>query len=376
MLKVAVIGASGFIGSRAVEILHLRGLAEVRPVVRTYSSLARVSRFNLDARVADALDKTAMRQALDGCDVVVHSVLGDPPVITGTVAPVYEAAQQSGVKRVVYLSSIAVHGLAPPPGTNESSPLSLTQPLPYSRAKIRAEQRLLRLREKGSVEVVILRPGIVFGPRSRWTAELADQLLQGTACLVDDGQGICNTTYVDNLVEAIFLAATVNNVDGQAFLIGDRETVTWADFYAPVAAAFGVELNEIPRVDVPQGAQDLRELVERIRVSSPVQGVAPFVPARLKRAIKAGVKGLIAPPAASEWSRPEPPAPAVSKEAALLQRCRYKVPCAKAESMLGYQARVPFAEGCRRSIGWLAFAGYPVLPHSWLDSGRIEGCVP
>lgn len=360
-MTVAVIGAGGFIGSRAVEILHLRQLAKVKPVVRTFASLARVSRFDLDARVADARDKAAMQQALDGCDVVVHSVLGDPPVITGTVAPVYEAAQAAGVKRLVYLSSIAVHGLAPPPGTDERSPLSLSQPLAYSRAKIRAEQKLLRLREKGSVEVVILRPGIVFGPRSRWTADLADQLLQRTACLVDDGQGICNTTYVDNLVEAIFLAATADGVDGHAFLIGDRETVTWAEFYAPVAAALGIDLKEIPRADVTGEAPDLRELAGRIRASSPFQSLALFVPARLKRALKAGIKSLIAPPPVSEWARPEVAAPTVSKEMALLQRCRYKVPSSKAESMLGYKARVSFAEGCRRSIGWLAFAGYPVV---------------
>lgn len=360
-MKVAIIGASGFIGSRAVEILHLRRLVEVKPVVRTFASLARVSRFNLDARLADARDRAAMRKALDGCDVVVHSVLGDPPVITGTVVPVYEAAQDAGAKRLVYLSSIAVHGLAPPPGTDENSPLSLTQPLPYSRAKIRAEQKLLRLREKGSVEVVILRPGIVFGPRSRWTADLADQILQGTACLVDDGQGICNTTYVDNLVEAILLAAKACDVDGHVFLIGDRETVTWADFYAPVAAAFGIDMKEIPRAAVPGEAPDLRELVGRIRASAPVQSVAPLVPARLKRAIKAGIGSLIAPAPASEWARPEVAAPTVSKEVALLQRCRYKVPSSKAESMLGYEARVSFTEGSRRSIGWLAFAGYPVV---------------
>jgi len=53
MLKIAVLGANGFIGSRMVELLHLEGLVEVRPIVRTMYSLARLSRFNLDGHSVD-----------------------------------------------------------------------------------------------------------------------------------------------------------------------------------------------------------------------------------------------------------------------------------------------------------------------------------
>src|SRR5438093_899750 len=104
-LKLAILGANGFIGSRAVELFHLSGLAEVRPIVRSFNSLARLSRFDLDCRIADACDEAALRAAFEGCDAVLHSVAGDAATILGSLTPVYRAAQQAGVKRFIYLSS-------------------------------------------------------------------------------------------------------------------------------------------------------------------------------------------------------------------------------------------------------------------------------
>lgn len=167
---VAILGASGFVGTRAVEMLHLLGVRNVRPVARRASGLALTCRFNLDARVADGLDQVALTRAFEGCDAVVHAIAGDPATILGTLEPVYAAAQDAGVRRLVYLSTASVHGQTPEPGTDETSPLSDRQALPYNNAKVRAERRLRALRERGQVELVLLRPGIVFGPRSFWVA--------------------------------------------------------------------------------------------------------------------------------------------------------------------------------------------------------------
>ena len=190
MIKVAVVGANGFIGTRIVEMFTLNCFAEVRPVVQNYSSLARASRFNLDSRVADAFDQKALEAAFQGCDVVVHAVAGDIKTVLGTLRPVYGAAQKAGVHRLVYLSSASVHGQAPQPGTDEDSVLSDRQVLPYNNAKVRAERALSQLRSQGDVEIVILRPGIVFGPRSSWVSNFADHLLSGNAALLNRGQGI------------------------------------------------------------------------------------------------------------------------------------------------------------------------------------------
>src|SRR3546814_8202154 len=95
-------------------------------------------------------------------------------------------------------------------------PLPRRHDLPYNRAKADAERMLIALRRRHGVELVLLRPGIVYGPRSQWIAGFADQLLDGTAYLVDGAQGICNAIYVDNLVHAVTLAITGTRCDGEA----------------------------------------------------------------------------------------------------------------------------------------------------------------
>ena len=71
-MKIAIVGASGFIGLRAVEWFTLGGRAEVRPVVRSFSSLAVLARQELDWRVADPLDARALAGAIEGCDAVLY----------------------------------------------------------------------------------------------------------------------------------------------------------------------------------------------------------------------------------------------------------------------------------------------------------------
>lgn len=377
MLNVAILGANGFIGSRTVEMFHLGGLAQVRPIVRTMSSLARLSRFDLDCRVADAFDQSALRAAFEGCDVVVHAIAGDRQTIVETLAPTYQAAQAAGVRRLVYLSTASVHGQSPSPGTDENSPLDHHQPIDYNNSKVQAEQQLRELQSKGSVELVMLRPSIVFGPRSFWISSFASDLLAGQAYLVDGGKGICNSIYIDNLVHAIYLAMTASGVDGEAFIVGDREEVTWADFYRPIAEALGFDLNQVPHVTYtpPVPTQTHKEQLKAILASPPSQVLWSLFPYKLRKAALVAFYKLRVspPPRPSPWAFPKlqqksPPQPVATLEMALLHQCQYKLPDTKARKMLGYKPIVSFPEACRRSIGWLAFADYPVIESYQLPS--------
>jgi len=358
---IAVLGGNGFIGSRIVEMFHLGGLAAVRPVVRSMGSLARLSRFDLDWRMADARDQKALGKALAGCETAVHAISGEPSTIRDSVTPVYRAAQEAGVRRLVYLSSASVHGQAPLPGTDDDSPLSRRQPIAYNNAKAWAERRLMDLRARGAVEIVILRPGIVTGPRSVWQTRFASELLAGTACWFNDGRGICNSLYVDNLVHAIQLALTVPGIDGKAFLLGDAETVTWADLYGPVAHALGVDPLQLPNVDHVPPRRGTREVAGEFASSTTGRAIASLIPKRIRR----GIHAVIAPAApidSSPWAIPSTPAiplPSATLEMSLLYRCAWKLPDTKARQLLGYRPVVSFAEGCRRTIGWLGFAGFP-----------------
>lgn len=364
--KVAVLGANGLIGNRTVEMFHLANLGEVRPVVRRLAGLALLARFSLDCRVADAFDQAALKSAFAGCEVVVHAVAGDRNGILGTLAPTYRAAQAAGVRRLVYVSSASVHGQAPPPGTDETSPLHQRHPIPYNNARVEAERRLRQLRRHGSVEVVILRPGIVVGPRSSWITNFANALWTGPAYLVQRGQGICNSIYIDNLVHALYLAMTAPHTDGEAFLVGDRERVTWADLYQPLAQALGFDLMQVPEASVPDLVPNWQE-----RTRAPVQACLARLPGVLRSLAAAAWRRWHAVPPASPWALPRSSPPLATREMALLYQCQYKLPYSKATRLLGYEPPVAFPQACRRTLAWLAFAGYRLVDP---QTGNEEAC--
>lgn len=344
MLKVGVIGASGFIGSRVTELLSIKKVAEVRPISRSLSVPLYLQYLNLQSYAADALNLASLRKALSGCDIAVYCAAGNPWFIRKSIITTYQAAEQAGVRRLIYLSSASVHGQAPKPGTDESSPLDTHQFLAYNNAKVKAEQSLFQLRQQGTTEIVILRPGIVVGPRSSWIVHFANSLLEEKAYVVNGGQGICNTIYIDNLVHAIRLALTEPKANGHAFLVGDREAVTWADLYRPIAEAFGISFSQIPNIQcygmTPSFKERIREALWNFDAFG---GGTSFLLSKLK---KNKAKNL---------SQPD-----LNQEMISLYLCNYKLPSQKAEQILNYSPIVSFAESNEYTVQWLASTGYPV----------------
>jgi nucleoside-diphosphate-sugar epimerase len=265
------------------------------------------------------------------------------------------------VTRIVYLSSASVHGQSPAPGTDETSPLSTRQSIAYNNAKVTAERILQDLAADGRVETVRLRPGIVHGPRSYWTGGFADELLAGEAYLVEGGRGICNAIYVDNLVEVIRLALSAERAAGEAYLVGDAETVTWADLCEPIARALERDLAAIT-VPAPTRPDWVRANLNPMR---PLRAGIALLPGRPRRALRAALAEL------RGKSRSAAHGPQVSQEKAALHLCSVRLPMDKAVRDLHYRPIVDFDTACRQAIAWLAFAGYPVrAPAEGASSGR------
>jgi 2-alkyl-3-oxoalkanoate reductase len=353
-MRIGVVGASGFIGHRILEVFYERGV-EVRPIIRSSANIDRLKINHLDTRVANAFDRISLASAFKGCDVIIHSILGSPGLIRGSIIPTYQAAQSVGVRRIIYLSSMIVHTSAPVSGTTESSPLIEHQPFPTHNAKIYAERKLLQLRENGSVEVTIFRPGIVFGPKSRWVSELANQLALGKAYLINEGKGICNTVYIDNLVHAIYLALTIDKADKEAFFVGDCEQITWFNFYRSFAEALGIDMTQISQITGSKFNQSWKEQpLSSIWNSEIIQRTLSFLPNKLKQDVRY-IFWQLRKPLSSETNHAESTQsqPVMSEMMTILQQSEYKLPFAKAQRILGYEPIVSFSEGCQQSIDWL-----------------------
>jgi nucleoside-diphosphate-sugar epimerase len=356
-MKIALIGASGFIGTRLIEKYHLGGGPSVAALVRQPSSLALPSRFAIETHLADALDVDAMARAMSGCTAVVHAALGDPAQIERMPAALCLAAAAADVRRVVYLSSASVHGQNPKPGTDESAELDTHQELEYNTAKVRAEHRFFAECERNSLVGFALRPGVVYGPRSRWIADLANDLLERRAWLYEGGRGIFNGIYVDNLIAAITCCLNVSDDAAGTYLVGDAETMTWEQFYRAAALQLDVPFTTIHQISqLPAFEKSWQDRAASVSTHPFVQRVLPLVPHGLKRGAKAVMAAAAPKPRIDSWVLPSGPQPRITHEMALLQQCAWKFPHKRAEENLDYRPPVSFAEGLERSFAWWRFA--------------------
>lgn len=369
-IKAAVLGANGFIGSRLVERLVLCDLAEVRPIVRSYNGLVRAARFSLDCRIADGTSAETLGEHLKGCDVAFNCVNGSGDTLTKNAEAAYSGAALAGVKRLVHISSAVVHGNSPAPGTVEDTEPMLNHPWEYNVNKALAETLLRQLAADRAVEIVILRPMIVYGPRSpQYAAQIASELMAGTAYLLDGGAGICNTVYIDNLIDAMWRAAVVPAAVDQTFFVTDGERVTWRDLYLSIANAIGVDLSGVRSLDrsvlkdIPRKVEDrFWKLIMRQSGYVIKQFLPPIVksvgmkmtPSKMGAAMR-DVWEQAHEVGSQAASSIDAPLSLPQLFVAELQDCRYQLPLGKAKDILGYQPLTTFAEGSAKLARWLQF---------------------
>jgi nucleoside-diphosphate-sugar epimerase len=261
---VLVTGATGCIGGRLVEKLFVEGSAHVRVLVRNLTRMPRIARFPIEWVRGDIIDPAVVQQAVQGCDVVFHcaydfSAAPDGQGATAIVGTrnVAEAVLRAGVPRMVHVSSFAVYGAVSDVELTELSPWRRTASR-YAQLKRAAERLVVKLNQEQGLPAVVLQPTLVYGPFSiHWTIRPSLQLKTGVVPLVDGGRGICNAVYVDDVVEALLLAARQPRVIGETFLISGDEPVTWRRFYRAYEAALGIETT------VDMSEHDLREAMKK-----------------------------------------------------------------------------------------------------------------
>jgi nucleoside-diphosphate-sugar epimerase len=367
---VLVTGATGFIGGRLVEKLVLQERARVRVLVRNFSTAARLARFPVEFTFGDVADRAAVTKAVDACDAVFHCAhpadvrRRQAAVAVASTRHVCEAALRSGVRRVVHVSSFAVYGPTPDGDLNESSKWGRTRH-PYVRAKRATERLVQRLCRTARLPAVILQPTVVYGPFCRpWTIRPVDDLKTGRVALVHEGTGYCNAVYVDDVVDAMILAATRPDVVGETLLISAAEPVTWRSFWHAFEAALGVEgtvpvseeeFDAIVRFQTRRNSRvsQLRRLMQDPRVVSRLQRMFPPF-AGLVRLLSARLShdppgrrdsaGSMRPAGGGnvEDVRPLRVPPQASPE---LYRSRTRVRIDRARERLGYAPRFDFERG-------------------------------
>lgn len=379
---VFVTGATGFIGGRVCERLIQAGATDVRALVHTSKNAARIGRLPIQLCSGSLLDQISLSRAMGNARVVIHCGLGIARGIVKGTQNLLETAASAGVERVVHMSTAAVYGLTPRPGSeSEETPVPRTGDA-YCDNKGEAEKVVLRFASRG-LPAVILRPSIVYGPYSAWSTRLIQQLKGGQAALIDGGNGACNTTYVDNLVDAIFLAVESEQAVGQAFFITDGERITWGDFIRVHARMIGQErTGEETILDL--SSQEIRSyyasqpgiLVGSVKAAGQVLRSREFRQMLLRIPLSArALAGLWRwSSSLDEQSRARlRERIGVRKTVAIATQNGRFIPdevtlatqtgtvffsIAKAQKLLGYQPRISFSQGISLVEQWLRFANY------------------
>ncbi len=246
-MTVLVTGGTGFIGGRLVERLTLECGLNVRAYVRDFHTASWLARTSALLVPGDLGDKGTLQLAMEGCETVYHcaACLSEDwdEAYSGNVIGtqnVMEAACAAGVRRVVIVSSVAVHSAAAGGRpTDENTAFVGDDAGTYAQTKLQAEQAAMQIGKECGIEVVVLRPTIVYGPRAPlWTIGFFRRILARRFALPRGLEGRHNFIYVDDVVTALIRAGAEPRAAGQAFIVGADESTRWVDYlngYAQMA---------------------------------------------------------------------------------------------------------------------------------------------
>ena len=233
--RVFITGAAGFIGGRLCQRMDRHSVLKAVPFVRRVQAADVLKARGLDARAGDLLNMADVAAALKGCDAIIHLAHGDQgPRVTRSLV---ELAAAQGVKRFVYASSMAVHGPAPgPEAAHEATARTGRYAHDYSDSKAEQEEIVQAAHDRGDLCAVILRPTIVYGPAAHFVLQVVQEANAGTVTLFDQGAGICNAVYVDDVCDALTAALTSTGASGQAMFINDDHAISWGEFITTFAS--------------------------------------------------------------------------------------------------------------------------------------------
>lgn len=327
-MRIFVTGATGFVGSHVAQILSAQG-ADLRLLVRSTSRTDNIADLKADRITGDLRDPDSLKKAMQGCDFVFH-VAADYRLwvrnpeemyrcnVEGTRS-IIRAAQESGIRRVIYTSSVATMGFTTTGHiADESSPVSLRDMVGhYKRSKFMAEEIALEAGRNGA-NVVIVNPTTPIGEQDIKPTPtgriIVDFLKRKFPAYVDTGLNLAD---VKEIARGHLLAME-KAVPGRRYILGG-ENLTLKQILDKLSALTGLAS---PRVQVPHavalGFAALDEFFTGV--------VLRKEPRATIDAVRMGYKKMFAS-------------------------------SAKAERELGYKV-IPVEDALRRAIQWFQTHGY------------------
>ena len=249
-MSVLVTGAGGFLGGAVVERLLASGEQNLRCFVRPSSNLSRLEdlckrypQARIEHIVGNLATRRDARRAVAGVDTIYHVA----SAMRGAVATMFrdtvvasqcllEAWEEfDAAARIVLISSLGVYGtshLAPGYCVKEDCPLDPhpEERDPYTHAKVRQESLFRTYAAKHPMDLVVLRPGALYGAGGRPFSSRVGIFVGKTLLQLGNGRNVLPLSHVDNCADAVVIAGTSPQSSGQCYNVVDDDLPTAFQF--------------------------------------------------------------------------------------------------------------------------------------------------
>ena len=268
-MSILVTGAGGFLGRAMVARLLASGENYVRCFVRPNCDTSnledlghRYPRARIDFIVGNLASRGAARRAVQGMHTVYHLA----SAMRGAIATIFydtvvasesllEASQQEGsMLRIVLVSSLGVYGTSNLPAGCSIIEDHALDPSPerrdaYSHAKIWQEQLFRSYAAQDSIDLVVVRPGVLYGPGGKAFSSRVGIVVGDFVFHIGNAGNLLPLSYVDNCADALVLAGTSSNASGQTYNVLDDDLPTSAEF----VRGYERQVAKVPSIRIPYG---------------------------------------------------------------------------------------------------------------------------
>lgn len=323
-VKIAITGASGFIGLNLSRYLHQRG-HKVIGLVRSADKVRLVRDLGVEFDVVDVTRRDSLNTVFREIEGVVHlaALFNDAEAssedfyqvnVDGT-QNVLAAAMDCGVRRVVHCSTVGVAASGKPPYSEQTPCLPPDDK--YETTKYEGEKVALDFHRECGFPVVVIRPAQVYGPGDTSKAKFYKMVHRGI--MVNPGKTMRHMVYIDDLCRAFELAMLNDQAVGEVFIIGDEKAIALRELVDVVAHELGVAP---PKVWLP--ATPMKWLCATTETVCPLLNVKPPL---LRRSMDFFTRSL-------------------------------EFDVTKAQTCLGFRSQIDISTGVAKTVAWYKANGF------------------